>query len=72
MGTLTRIETVANRLLEFPGNKYCTVEISKEELKELEADVAEEYDDVELFSVGFDRSIFQMQLCGIFFTLKII
>lgn len=71
MGTLTKIEAVANHLLDFSGNKYCTLEISKDELRQLEVDVKEEYDDVILAAVGFEQNVFQMQLCGIYFILKI-
>ncbi len=71
MKILDNIERVANKLLEFSGSKYVTVEISKKELVELEADIAEEYDDLSLTSVGFDKSFFTLELLGILFTLKV-
>lgn len=71
MGTLTRIETVANGLLNFKGSKYCTLEISKQELEELQQAVLEEYDDVLLSATDFDCMYWSMELNSILFTLKI-
>lgn len=71
INTLTKIENVANHLLDFPGQKFCMLEISKQQLNELEVDLQEEYDDVILSSVGFERTVFQLELNGIMFTLKI-
>lgn len=71
MTTLTKIENTATRLLEFPGQKYVTVEITKQELDDLKKDIEEEYEDVDLSPVDWDRVYWKMELNGILFTLKI-
>lgn len=71
MTVLAKIEHLATGLLEFKGAKYALVEVSSEEIKELDRDIHEEYDDVELEFLGFGQNIAKLELNGISFTLKI-
>lgn len=71
MTTLTKIENLAAGLLEFHGNKYALVEVSSEEIKELDRDIHEEYDDLNLEYIGFHQNVAKLELLGIHFTLKV-
>lgn len=71
MTTLTKIENLAAGLLNFKGDKYAIVEVSSEEIKELDKDIHEEYEELNLEFLGFDQNIAKLCLHGIQFTLKI-